>query len=208
MRDASPVRPRTGLARVVVPAFAVAAGALLAAGCASDKIGGTLVPNLPPSVEFTHAPIGPDQSQPDFYAYRVFWSGYDPDGRVDRFEYCIDPTPAESAWVRTPRSEELLFFTATQPEAGKGQVRRATAFHTLVVRAVDDRGATSPRKHREFYSWTTAPSVQILAPHPSGLLQASIVPSVFIRWDGTDPDGQLHEKPVYYRHRMFELDDP
>jgi len=197
-----------------VPSWTPLAAALLAAalhaatGCSSEKLGGTLLPNLPPDVEFTHAPIGPDRSQPDFYAYRVFWSGNDPDGRVDRFEYSIDPTAAESVWVRTGRSEELLFFRATEPDGPPGPVPRAIGFHTLVLRAVDDRGAMSPRRHREFYSWTTAPSVEIVAPKPSALLQASIVPSVFIRWAGRDPDGQLHEEPVYYRHRVLELDDP
>jgi hypothetical protein len=204
-RRASPVRVRTGLAALLL-GYALLGCAL--SGCSSDKLGGTLLPNIPPSIEFTHAPVGPDKSLPEFYAYRVFWSGNDPDGRIDHYEYCVDPTRAESVWVKTPRAEELLLFRATEPEGVTGPSPRALSFHTLVIRAVDDRGAMSPRKHREFFSWTTAPSVRILAPGPSALLQASIVPSVFIRWEGTDPDGQLNSRPIYYRHQVFDLDDP
>src|SRR5262245_3008631 len=91
---AGPVLQRTGLATALVAA-ALLACALRVWGCSDAKLGGTLVPNLPPSIEFTHAPIGPDRSQPEFYAYRVFWMGNDPDGRIDHYEYCVDPTAAE-----------------------------------------------------------------------------------------------------------------
>jgi hypothetical protein len=179
----------------------------LLAGC-SEGVVGRVVPNQRPSVEFTQAPISRDPDDPAFYAYRVHWSGNDPDGRVERFEYCIDPTPTDSAWVRTTRSEEVIFFRATEPAAENGPVRHASSPHVLVLRAVDNEGAISPFRTRAFYSYTVAPDVQIRSPLPSALIQASIVPSVFVRWDGHDPDGQLHDRPVHYRHLMLPLDDP
>ncbi len=188
-------------------AIALSLASLAAAGCV-QPVTGILNPNRRPSVEFTRAPIGADPSDPNFYAYRVFWSGDDPDGRVERYEYCIDPTASDSMWVKTERSEELIFFRATEPDGVPGPVPRSTSFHVLVLRAVDDDGAYSATKHRSFYSYTVAPSVAIRAPIPSGLLQAAIVPSVYVRWDGQDPDGQFHDKPVYYRHKLFSLDDP
>ncbi len=182
--------------------------ALMAAGCASKSVLPVIIPNQRPTVEFTSAPIGADPNTPYFYAYRVFWSGNDPDGRVDHFEYAIDPHGGDTTWVKTKRSEELIFFSATQPDSARGPVRTASQFHILVLKAVDNAGAESPRKTRAFYSYTVAPTVEILNPRPSGLLRAQVVPSVTIHWQGHDPDGQHTERPVYYRFHLFSLDDP
>ena len=48
---------------------------LAAAGLSScsTKVSGTLLPNQPPTVELTNAPISKDASNPYFYAYRVNW---------------------------------------------------------------------------------------------------------------------------------------
>jgi hypothetical protein len=178
---------------------------LVTAGC--DKIK-PISPfaNRRPSVEFTHAPISTSPADPSFYAYRVYWSGDDPDGRVERFEYCIDPTPTDSVWVRTERSEELIFFSATTPDSKPGPVRHATSPHVLVLRAIDNQGAISAFKTRAFYSYTVAPSVQIRSPAPSGIIEAEVVPSVIIRWEGQDPDGQFHDRPVSYRYLKVPVD--
>ena len=169
---------------------------------------GLLVANQRPSVEFTHAPVGVNPDDPDFYAYRVYWRGEDPDGRVVRFEFCVDPTATDSVWNKTERSEELILFRAPDPTGPNGPLPRSTGVHTLVLRAVDNEGAYSPFKTRAFYIYTVAPDVQIRSPLPSALLQASIVPSLFIRWEGHDPDGPFHDRPVHYRHRLFSLEEP
>ena len=83
-----------------------AALALGAAGCSKVPI--VLIPNQRPNVEFTLAPVSADPADRAFYAYRVFWSGDDPDGRVDHFEYAIDPGPRDTTWIQTRRSEEVL----------------------------------------------------------------------------------------------------
>src|SRR4030095_12584605 len=77
--------------------FLPALAALQLLGC--TKPIQTLIPNQPPSVRFTLAPISAAPDNPVFYAYRVFWAGDDPDGRVDHFEYAIDPGPKDTVWV-------------------------------------------------------------------------------------------------------------
>lgn len=190
-------------------------GALLT-GCASKDISGVLIANKRPSVELTNAPVAPDRSSPYFYAYRVNWSGEDPDGRVDHFEYAVDPpNPSEAAagaetlWVQTPRNEETVFFRATVPDSIRGnEPPTASDFHIFVIRAVDDEGFYSLVKDRAFFSYTIAPSVAIRNPLPSALLRAQVTPSVRIEWEGSDIDGQFTQKPVRYLYTMLDLDDP
>src|SRR5262245_38591888 len=162
-------------------------------GCA-EPLSQTVRGNMPPTIEFTHAPISSSADDPAFYAYRVFWSAYDPDGRVEYVEYCVDPTPTDTTWVRSTRSDELIFFRATEPRVDETPLPRALSPHVLAIRAVDHQGARSPVRTRAFFSWTVAPTVQVRTPSPSRLLQAAIVPSVNIEWEGTDPDGQLRQK--------------
>ena len=204
-------------------ALAVAAlillGALAVTGC-GKKAGGQLIPNLPPQVELTNAPVSADHSNPYFYAYRINWSGEDPDGRIDHYEYAIDPprvvtfdttkcSNGDTCWVSTKKNEEILFFRASQPDSIHGTVPpTASDFHVFVIKAVDDKGAASPRKFRAFFSFTIAPTVQILNPIPSKLLFAQVTPSVRVDWTGQDPDGQFSQKPVKYKFKMLDLTDP
>ena len=184
-------------------------------GCAAKDIAGTLVPNERPSVELTNAPVSADRSNPYFYAYKVNWSGNDPDGRVAYYLYAIDPPSAplvdttkcndgDTCWVRTERNEEILFFRASQPEPG-GTPPLASDFHTFVIKAVDDEGMESERKSRAFYSYTIAPTVAIRNPVPSPFLRAQVTPSVRIEWEGSDVDGQFSQKPVKYKYKMLDL---
>ena len=192
---------RPALARRL-PALALAAALL--PGC--TKLTPNLLPNQPPSVQFTLAPVSADPNDPVFYAYKVYWSGDDPDGRVDHFDYAIDPGPGDTAWVSTTRSEETLFFRSTTDDGKGGPVRHARDYHVLVLRAVDNQGAMSARKTRAFYSYTVAPSVEVLAPHPSGLLEVQVPPSFSVNWQGADPDGQIANRPVRYRIRLQPFD--
>jgi hypothetical protein len=205
--------------------FAVLAAVLAALGVAfatscSTKVSGTLLPDQPPSVELTNAPVSADVSTPYFYAYRVNWSGNDPDGRVDHYEYAIDPpavvirdtskcNKGDTCWVTTTKNEEILFFRATQPDSIKGtNPPTASDFHTFVIRAVDNQGVRSPYKYRSFYAYTIAPTVTIDNPLPSALLSAQVTPSVRIEWEGKDIDGQFTQKPVKYKYKLLDLADP
>jgi len=195
---------------------------LAAAGLSScsTKVSGTLIPNEPPTVELTNAPSSKDASSPYFYAYRVNWSGYDPDGRIDHYEYAIDPPAVvvrdtskcnhgDTCWITTTKNEEILFFRATQPDSIKGtKPPTASDAHTFVIRAVDNLGARSPYKYRSFYAYTIAPTVSIDNPLPSALLRAQVTPSVRIEWEGQDVDGQFTQKPVKYKYKLLDLADP
>ena len=181
---------------------ALALAAWLGLGC-TGPIVGTLVPNQRPTVRFTLAPISADPDDPVFYAYRVFWAGEDPDGRVDHFDYAIDPGPRDTAWVSTPHTEEVLFFRSTTPDGKDGPLPLAHDYHVLVIRAVDNEGAMSARKTRAFYSYTVAPSVEVVAPHPNRFIEEKVPPTLTVHWQGVDPDGHVDTHPVRYRFRLL-----
>ncbi len=200
--------PKSLRAGLVAGVMIVLAGLALS-GCSGKIIGGALVPNQRPVVELTNAPVQADRSNPYFYAYRVNWSGNDPDGRIDHYEYTIDPSPGDSVWVSTKKNEEIIFFRASQPDTIRGtNPPTASDPHTFFIKAIDDDGAESARKDRGFFSFTIAPTVTILNPSPSALLRAQVTPSVRMDWTGTDPDGQFSQKPVKYKFRMLDLTDP
>jgi len=186
--------------RLLLPALA----ASLLVSCSSTSP--VRVPNQPPSVRFTLAPISTDPNDPVFYAYQVFWAGDDPDGRIDHFDYAIDPGPKDTAWVSTTRNEETLFFRSTTAEGGTGPLPRARDYHVLVLRAVDNQGAMSARKWRAFYSYTVAPTVEIVAPPPNKFIEVQVPPTLSVQWQGSDPDGQLTTRPVRYRYRLLPFD--
>ena len=195
--------------RLALLAGALAGWGLLAVIGCSKRPGGLLLPNQRPSVDLTNAPVAPDRSNPYFYAYRVEWSGYDPDGRVDHYEYAIDPTAKDTVWIKTPRNGEILFFRASQPDPPQPrQLRTASDFHVFVLKAVDNDGAESERKARAFYAYTIAPSVQITNPLPTPLLEASVTPSVRIEWNGQDVDGQFSTKPIKYKFKLLNMGIP
>src|SRR5262249_37248392 len=119
---------RGPIARTLAAMLAVLALAA-AAGC-SPQDHGRLFPDERPSVELTNAPIAADRSNPYFYAYRVNWSGNDPDGRVDHYDYAIDPTATDTTWITTTKNEQILFFRATQPDPIHGNdPTTASDFH-------------------------------------------------------------------------------
>ena len=192
----------------VLTAIVVAFAAAGSPGCSKKTIG-SLVPNLRPSVELTAAPAVRDSLNPYFYAYHVNWSGNDPDGRIDHYEYCVDPTNTDSLWIKTTKNEQVVFFRATRPDPIHGNdPPTASDPHVFVIKAVDDHGLESARKNRAFFAFTIAPSVAILNPIPSALLRALVTPSVRIDWTGSDPDGQFSQKPVQYKFLMMDLSDP
>jgi hypothetical protein len=123
-----------------------------AAGC-SQSVDTVFRGNLPPEVRLTAAPVSTQDQY--FYAYRINWVGYDPDGRVDHFLISVDPPRPDSVdtslktseghqiWSPTNKNEEIIFFRATQPESAQSSWHNATDFHTFAIAAVDDKGALS-----------------------------------------------------------------
>src|ERR1041385_8160586 len=206
---ACPARVVRDRARHNAPLALIAlAFAVLGLASCSHKASGVLNPNQRPSVILTAAPAARDSLTPYFYAYRMDWSGNDPDGRVDHYDYCIDPAPGDSVWIHTSKNEQIVFFRATHPDPVQpGTQPTASDPHVFVIRAIDDHGALSRPVFRAFYSFTIAPTVEIVSPPPSALLAAFVPPSVRIEWTGSDPDGQFTQKPVKYKFKMFKLLD-
>src|SRR4029453_18787732 len=103
-------------------ALLIFAGALaLLAGCDGGP-SPTQLMNQPPTVRLTAAPVSELKSDSVFYAYRINWVGYDPDGRVDYFMYAIDPPSVDvvdSTWTRTTLNEQFLFFRAPNRHTNK-----------------------------------------------------------------------------------------
>jgi hypothetical protein len=200
MNPSSTRRPLTLLAPILLIVLGLA-------NCSKPGTG-ILKPNLPPTVEFTQAPVSPDRSNAYLYYYQVNWSGNDPDGRIDHYEYATDPTATDTAWISTPLNERIIRFTASQADSSNGGLATSSDFHTFVIKAVDDDGAQSPRVSRAFFSFTIAPNVNIRNPIPQQLLSVGITPSVRIEWSGDDPDGEFTKKPKSYKWKLLNLSDP
>jgi hypothetical protein len=191
--------------------------ALGAAGC-SQSVDTVFRSNIPPEVRLTQAPVSSQDQY--FYAYRMNWVGYDPDGRVDHFLITVDPPRPDSVqtdlknqqglpiWSPTNKNEEIIFFRATAPESAQSAFLNATDFHTFAIAAVDDKGAISKPAWRTFFSFTQAPQVLIEAPSPNAAFTPILTPTVRISWRGIDTDGQFTTKPVKYRYRLFGRKNP
>ena len=166
-----------------------------------------LGPNQRPTIELTQAPVS--TTQPFFYAYELRWAGYDVDGHIDYFRYAIDP-PTESnsdtVWTKTTENRKSFLFRSDHVDTTTDQT--AEGYHTIVLEAVDDRGAVSAPESRSFTSFTIAPTVQITNPVPNHLLPPTFGPSFHITWKGNDPDGRGTTTPVKYKFKVFSEGSP
>ncbi len=191
---------------------------IAATGCSGKKSVLNPKANERPTIELTRAPF--NESTRFEYSYRMNWLGYDPDGRVAYYLYAIDPPSPTAAnpepdtvWTQTDKSERLISFSATKPDSSKANVNGSSDFHTFVVKAIDNGGLGGPLQSaplvRSFFTYTIAPTVQILDPPPSDRTRAYVTPSVRINWTGTDEDGILdNKKPVKYKFILLTQNSP
>lgn len=180
-------------------------------GCEKKMTFGNLGNQLP-EVTITQAPIdttvvctpGPSAS---CYSVTVSWIGFDPDGQVDRYRYCVDPPSkanSDTVWQTTRSNQVRLLLSAgenltyTLPE-----LPRARDYHVFVVQAVDNRNAYGPSESRAFFAYTQAPDVYVSDPLPSSFSIPTLTPSVRIRWHGQDDDGVLHTAPIKYKYTLL-----
>jgi hypothetical protein len=192
-------------------ALATLALCLGVAGCGSSS---SFAPDQPPTLTLTSGPVD-TASSPQSWLVTIAWTASDPDGRIDHFEYALDPPSlktarmalAETSWVRTTATSVTARFRAAHADS-LGLGATASDFHVFVLRAFDNRGGISPLLVRAFYARTVAPDVQIVRPLSSPLLPTQ-VPSPFrIEWHGHDPDGEGVGNPTAYRIRVLNLGDP
>ena len=100
---------RPGPARIALLVLASLVLAL-AAGCGRE-LRDKLAPNQRPTVRLTYAPV--DTTQREFYVYRMYWTGFDADGRmfflVDRQGEVVERfAPATTPSELAARIEALL----------------------------------------------------------------------------------------------------
>ena len=181
------------------------AAALIPSACSKRLQNSIGLLNQPPTIQI-EAPIVSNGGGESITA-RVHWTATDIDGRVDHYLVTRDlaALSGESGWTTSAERERTLSFrratstalASTQPSHG--------GFELLAVRAVDDQGATSQAAVLVLFGDNVAPTVRILTPRPSALLNPSVPPTVWITWQGSDPDGP-NGRPAKYKYRLFRQD--
>lgn len=201
LRSRSLPRPR------IAPALLGLALALLG-GC-GKKLVDAPHENARPVVSFSRAPSRSGDLYT--YTYEMRWTGFDPDGEVQGFRYCVDPpvpTTAlpepDSAWVSTTDFGGSFEFHAGVPQPPvPGSQTLAADYHVFVIEAIDNRRLTSLPVSVTFNSSTIVPVARILSPVPSSRFRQYLPPSFTITWEGSDLDGVASKKPIYYRTKII-----
>jgi hypothetical protein len=174
-------------------------------GCSKKAGLHSLIPNRRPTVVLTSGPIF--ASDTVSFSIVLRWSADDPDGRVDHFEYALDPKDNDTLWVRTIENKLEERFSSRNPlPPGKlGTDRLSVQTHTFVIKAVDNQGLASALNTRSFTSSTISPTVVITSPLGSKYIQVTLPPTLHIEWVGDDPDGVTSRKPTYYLWKLFKF---
>jgi len=201
---------------VAALSLGVAYAAFQMAGCSpSNELGGIELINAVPDTYISGTP--PYLRETDFFV-EFFWSGNDPDGRINGYQWkittngadgisvsdtlTVDPATGDTLhpWHFTTATDTVFFVSADSasfiddyelPE----HLRRFYQPHTIFVRAVDDKGAVDPSPAMVTFTATTfAPTVYLTAP-PSlrGVYPESqpVPPTFLVKWTGSDPDFEL-----------------
>jgi hypothetical protein len=177
---------------------------LLLQACTSPD--DNLQTNKRPTVWLSGAP---PSGSVNTYKVKMFWGGWDPDGEIAYYEYCITDNdhgtfdPADTTgcdkWRRVFRNDSTFQFVADRPadEDTDKQVSEFRRSHTFLIRAVDNEGASSETPaYRSFTARTLSPKVLIRQPVRVGLNAARIPPISTFRWtafDYSDVDGSVQE---------------
>jgi hypothetical protein len=143
-------------------------------GCAEFGDEDTIsLKNTPPTI-WLHG--GPQEGAVAVYKIDFTWGGFDPDGEISHFEYCItdndgafDPADTVGAerWTKTTKTRDTFIFSADIPVDSvlDDQVEEFRRSHTFFIRSVDDRGMVSRETaYRSFTARTLSPEVFIVSP--------------------------------------------
>jgi hypothetical protein len=198
--------PRRSFLAGAALAGLVAALCVLVPGCAKKTITLPFVAQHGPSLELSQAPVS--STTPYFYSSEIFWTSFDPDGRVEYYLYTLDPPSganAETTWVRTTENRKTFSFRSDDPDHN-GTLANPGGHHVFAIRAVDNDGNPSPTLAQAFFSYTVAPTVIFIRPRARSILPAVLAPTSTFVWTGTDPDGQRTRRPVQYKYKLFPED--
>ena len=165
-------------------------------GC-SETQEGTRKPNQPPTIWLSAAP---PEGSVERYSVQLYWGGWDPDGEIAFYEYCItdndpgrsfDPSDTTGAdkWSRVYGPDSTFLFTADQL-ADTNTTNLVSEFlrsHTFFVRSVDHEGLASPEPaYRSFTARTLSPDVTIQIPRRNGFNPATVPSITTFRWTARD----------------------
>ena len=179
---------------------------VLSGGCSRNKLHLPVVENQRPLVELTYAPAS--STVPYAYAYQLYWRGFDPDGRIERYFYCVDPPTsagADTPWVVSNENRHLFLFRSDDPDS-LGTKAKPGGYHVFVLKAVDNAGLFSCPIVEAFFSYTAAPKVLFLKPKPNPLVWPVLPPVTTFTFTGVDADGHAKKLPVGYKYKLF-MDD-
>ena len=180
-------------------------------GCSpSQDLSGTPVPNALPDTRVTGQP--PTLRESDFIV-RFFWSGTDPDGRVQGYQWklssngldgislrdtlTIDPATGDTLnpWHYTTSTDSIFIVKADRngfPGDSALGIRdqRAYETHSLFVRAIDADGGVDPTPAVVSFTATTlVPTIRANRPRFSTYDVAQVgPPTMTFGWEGADPD--------------------
>ena len=159
-------------------------------------------PNQPPTITLTSAPA--PGSTIGNYSYDIRWAARDVDGHIDHYVFAVDPpahSGSDTAWTATTLNRRVFVFSADSlPSESSLYARR---FHTVVVKAVDDRGAMSAPAWISFTATTVLPTLKVTSPQASKLLLPTVAPDFRVSWIADDPDGRLTRTPATFKYKLF-----
>ena len=191
-------------AQLVVPLVAL----VLLGGC-SKRLVLSPTPNLSPTVRLTSGPVDTNEvchPRPGISCYSLLirWVGYDPDGRIAYYAYAVDPPDqGDTTWIQTREKEKRFVFEVERGSSRPDSLTLLRGYHVIVVRAVDNHGASSPPVFRAFFSWSTAPTIQLVSPRPQSR-PLLLPPSVRFKWQGFDDDDtNPGKRPVRYKYLLL-----
>jgi hypothetical protein len=183
----------------------VALAAVLVAGCARKLQQSFGLPNRPPAVQLTSTLVPAGDAET--VAAHLRWSATDPDGRVDHYLVTEDLgalSHETEGWARTIDREQLIRLRRAAPTQASPAEKAASPFQLFAVRAADDDGAVSLPAYRVFFGDNIAPTVKIVQPRPSRLINPTVPPNFWVRWEGSDPDG-LNGRPAKYKYKLYDV---
>lgn len=185
--------------RTTLAAISLLVGASLV-GCVSDQLEGPGLENQDPKVWLSAAPPEGSVSK---YTLQLFWGGWDPDGEIAYYEYCItdneggvfvpEDTTGADKWRKVYRNDSTFTFTADQladSTVRDSKILESVDFirsHTFFIRAVDEFGLASRLPaYRSFTARTLSPVVDVVIPTTKGSAAAEVPKRSRFSWVGLD----------------------
>ncbi len=167
---------------------------VMLAGCGNGVYTGVQDKNESPEIWLSSGPVEGDTTG---YQVHFYWSGWDPDGEIEYFEFVVsegDPigfNPADTAgldkWTTTTVHDSVFRVPADdnpRPWRENSLYTKYDKTHTFFIRAVDMEGKRSKSAQRSFTAWTLAPTIQIERPIGTTRTYSTVIT---FGWTGIDP---------------------